>query len=161
MFRTLLHFYRADRGATAVEFSLVFIPFFASLLFIAEMCRVVYISSAIDLILAESAQMASLTTAAENYEPYFNAELNRRMKTWPLLSRNLETVMTIRYCSGIEQAIAEQCSASNREGSPLALYHVQTAYQPMFFIFPTPLLNGELSRTVLLIQEFQEDANAS
>lgn len=154
MLRTLLHFYRADRAATAVEFSLVFIPFFASLLFIAEMCRVVYISSAMDLLLAESAQLASLTMTPTNYDLYFNNELNRRMKSWPLLSRNVKTTMTINYCSGIDQAIAGQCSAANQDSSPLALYHVQTAYEPLFFVFPTPLLNGELSRTVLLVQEF-------
>lgn len=158
MLKKLLSFIRGNEGVSAIEFSLVFIPFFTSVLFIAEMCRVVFISSSINLILAESAQIASWTTNPENYGKYFNNELNSRMARWPLLSRNLSTVITVHYCSDISQVISGQCLSTQSEGKPLALYHVQTAYEPLFFIFPTPQLNGELSRTVLMVQEFQ-DAN--
>lgn len=156
MLKAIFYFFRQRRAATAIEFSLVFIPFISSVLFIAEMCRVVYISSAIDLILAESAQIASLTTTPENYEKYFKAEINKRMSRWPLLSSNLNAVLKINYCSSITQVIDGQCASTVGVGMPLALYHVETDYQPLFFIFPASIMNGELSRTVLLVQEFQD-----
>lgn len=137
---------------------MVFIPFIMSILFIAEMSRVVFISSALDLIIAESGHIASITRVPENYQRYFNEEINRRMTTWPLISRDVHVVVSVTWCDNIASVINRSCSSGNPLNKPLAIYRVATDYQPLFFIFPIQNIVRELSRKVLFVQEFQRDA---
>lgn len=148
-----------ERGVVAVEFAMVFLPFILSILFIAEMCRVVYLSSALDLILAESGQVASISAAPENYKRYFAKELNDRMEHWPLLSRSVDIDLSILYCDSIATVVhnLSGCSSSNALNKPLALYQVSIDYQPLFFIFPREFTIPELSRSITFVQEFQRE----
>lgn len=159
------YFYRTT-GSVAIEFSMVFIPFIISILFIAELCRVVYLSSALDLMLAESGHVASITTSPEKYNTYFTEELNKRMTRWPLISRPAVVSVSILYCDNLSYLATEQnrCSTTISVDKPLALYQLTVNYQPLFFIFPRTMTERELKRRVVFVQEFQrpvlEDDNA-
>lgn len=148
-----------ERGVVAIEFAMVFLPFILSILFIAEMCRVVYLSSALDLILAESGQVASISLAPENYKKYFTKELNERMEHWPLLSRSVDVDLSILYCDSIATIVHDTggCSLTSALNKPLALYKVSIDYQPLFFIFPRDITVRELSRRIAFVQEFQRE----
>ncbi|HDG9831211.1 TadE family protein [Raoultella ornithinolytica] len=154
----LRHYLSAEHGVAAMEFSMVFIPFIISILFIAEMCRVVFISSALDLIIAESGHIAAITRAPENYQQYFNAEINKRMADWPLISREIHVELSVSWCDSISAVINHTCTTMDARNKPLAFYKVTTDYQPLFFFFPSQSVIRELSRRILLVQEFQREA---
>lgn len=147
----------SERGVAAMELSMVFIPFIISILFIAEMCRVVFISSALDLIIAESGHIASITQVPENYQLYFNDEINKRMASWPLISRDVHVELSVTWCDSIAAVINNACTTTDATGKPLAFYKVTTDYQPLFFFFPNQSVIRELSRRILLVQEFQRE----
>lgn len=155
MFKKILHFVHSDTATVAVEFSLILIPFMITIMFVSEICRVIYISSSIDLILSESARKASISINPENYERYFNRELNARISQWPLLSKKVNTVINIKYCDDVNQVVTRTCVSNNGIGKPLAIYDIKTDYTPVFFILPTSMTLRELKRSALLIQESQ------
>lgn len=153
----LRHYLCSEQGIAAIEFSMVFIPFIISILFIAEMCRVVFISSALDLIIAESGHIAAITRVPENYQHYFNEEVNKRMADWPLISRDVRVELSVSWCDNISAVINHACTTADVSSKPLAFYQVTTDYQPLFFFFPSQSVIRELSRKILLIQEFQRE----
>ena len=148
-----------EKGSVAIEFSMVFIPFIISILFIAELCRVAYLSSTLDLILSESGKIASMSTAPENYQKHFTKEVNSRIKQWPLLSRDVDVDLSILYCDSLETMIRKisHCSSNITFDKPLALYRLSIDYQPLFFIFPREITVRELSRKIVFVQEFLRD----
>ncbi|EIY2675374.1 hypothetical protein MMK78_006275 [Raoultella planticola] len=146
-----------EHGVAAMEFSMVFIPFIISILFIAEMCRVVFISSALDLIIAESGHIAAITRVPENYQHYFNDEINKRMADWPLISRDVHVELSVAWCDSISAVLNHACTTTDARNKPLAFYSVTTDYQPLFFFFPSQSVIRELSRKILLVQEFQRE----
>lgn len=152
-----------ERGVAAIEFSLVFIPFMLSVLFIIEICRMVFVSSAVDMIIAESGNIAAVTTKPGEYESYFNSEMNKRMKDWPLISNDVIVKVSLASCKDIDAVIAHNCSTSGTpSGSDgLAFYSMQADYKPLFYFFPTSSAAKILSRRILLVQEHQLDREKS
>lgn len=155
MFRKTLKFMYGGSATAAIEFSLILIPFMTTIMFIAEICRVIYISSSVDLILSESAWKASISQNPENYERYFNQVLNARIAQWPLLSREVKATVSIKYCDSINQIITGSCVNNNGTSKPLAIYNVKIFYTPLFFIIPASMIFGEIKRSILLVQESQ------
>ncbi|MGL9735662.1 MAG: TadE/TadG family type IV pilus assembly protein [Symbiopectobacterium sp.] len=74
--KNVLLWYRSSTGSAALEFSLIFIPFIMAFLFLAELCRVIYISSSLDFVLAESSYRTSLRQPDSDYKAYFTKALN-------------------------------------------------------------------------------------
>lgn len=148
---------RSSRGSAALEFSLLFIPFVMAFLFLAELCRVVYISSALDLILAESSYRTSLRQFDSDYHAYFTKALNERLAVWPLFTKKNTMSVSAQYCYNIEALIEndKHCSSTDAVGKPLALYHVNMHYQPLFFLFPTVMVEQQWKRKIVFVQEFQ------
>lgn len=149
--------YRSSSGNAALEFSLLFIPFVMAFLFLAELCRVIYISSALDLILAESSYSTSLRQPGSDYSAYFKKAFNERLAVWPLLTKNIVMHVSTQYCYGITALIknGKHCSSTHSVGMPLALYHVNVGYQPLFFQFPTLMVEQRWRRKIVFVQEFQ------
>ena len=152
------HYLRGEDGVVAIEFSMVFIPFIISVLFIIEMSRVVFVSSAMDLIIAESGHLASITRAPEKYQLYFNEEINKRMTSWPLISSDVKVKVSVVWCADLAEIIKNNCNATDARNRPLAMYGVVTDYQPLFLFFPIKSIVHELSRKVLFVQEFQRES---
>lgn len=155
MSRKMLRFMHGDSATAAIEFSLILIPFMTSIMFIAEICRVIYISSSVDLILSESAWKTSILQKPENYEWYFNQELNARIAQWPLLPREVKATVRIKYCDSTNQIITGSCVNNDGTSKPLAIYNVKIGYTPLFFILPASMPFGEMKRSTLLVQESQ------
>lgn len=151
-------FWIRENGVASVEFAMVFIPFIISILFIAELCRVAYISSTLDLLLAESGHVASVSSSASNYQQYFLREMNEKIRQKPLFSRGANIHLSIMYCADIEALTStdfSRCISEPPDNMPLAVYKISVDYRPLFFIFPRASIAHELSRRIVLIQEFQ------
>lgn len=137
---------------------MVFIPFIISILFIAELCRIAYLSSTLDLLLAESGHIASLSTSASNYQQYFTREINERIRQKPLFSRDTSVNVSILYCGSIDDLASpnfRDCIAGPPDNMPLAVYSIRIDYKPLFFVFPRKVAIRVLSRRIALVQEFQ------
>ncbi|MCW2480012.1 MULTISPECIES: TadE/TadG family type IV pilus assembly protein [unclassified Symbiopectobacterium] len=154
---SVLLWYRSSNGSAALEFSLLFIPFVMAFLFLAELCRVVYISSALDLVLAESSYSASLRQSDRDYNAYFKKALNMRLDVWPLFTKENIISTSVKYCDDIAALIEndKHCLSPNAVGKPLALYLVNIHYRPLFFLFPKVMVEQQWKRKVAFVQEFQ------
>ncbi|HHQ7228721.1 TPA: TadE/TadG family type IV pilus assembly protein [Salmonella enterica subsp. enterica] len=145
-----------NNGTASIEFSLVLIPFLASILFILELCRIMYLAAAIDLVLAESARYTSLEPSVTDYEQTFNKMLNDNIVLWPLLSSGQSVDAKVRHCGKISDLVnaAISCTIDDTAGNKmLALYSLNYHYKPLFFIFNDGHFDSLLTRKIIYIQE--------
>lgn len=149
--------FNSNSGSTTIELSLIFIPFIMAMLFLVELCRVVYISSALDLILAESGYRTSLRSSESDYKAFFTKELNNRLEAWPLFSKKIKLNFSMRYCDNVGTLVDNNshCSSTNSVRKPLVLYNVSVNYLPLFFIFPHNVIDRQLNKKAVFVQEYQ------
>lgn len=142
-------------GALAIEFAFVAIPFIISILFIMELCRVVYVMSSVDLILSEAGSASVTLTSTSEADEYFDKLINEMANNWPFLlhSKNVKVQTSIQYCNSITQLVSNQCSSSNSSDALLGIYEITIPYKPVFFAFPYSLLQNEMVRSVVFVQE--------
>lgn len=147
-------FLRND-GAVAVEFAFVVIPFIISILFIMELCRVVYVMSSIDLILSEAGTASVTLTNSSKANTYFDKMINEMASNWPFLlyGKDIKVQTSIQYCDSITQLANNQCSSSSASDALLGVYKISVPYEPVFFAFPTSFVQGEMVRSVVFVQE--------
>lgn len=149
--------FKEEKGSVAVEISLIFIPLIFIILLIFELCRIVYISSSLDLAVAEASRYAAISTMTEeNYQTVFYDKLNKDIPLWPLLTKDENIYVDVNYCSTINDIIADNCNNIADQKS-LAIYKVGYNYTLLFSILPTGSLNSYLQRTVVYVQEYQRD----
>ncbi len=145
-----------NSGAASVEFSVVLIPFLASLLFIMELCRILYLTAAVDLVLAESARYISLEPSSTDYSLSFNQMLNDNIVLWPLLASDQPVNVSVSHCEKITDLrnMAIKCTTDDVDGKKvLAVYSLTYHYKPLFFLFSYGKFDSLLSRKVVFIQE--------
>jgi tight adherence protein E len=144
-------------GVATIEFSLTIILFLFMVLFVAEISRMAYISSVIDLAISEAAKDAKNAPAgAAGYNARFNARLNQRGGSlWGFLTNKGAVLVDITYSDSLAQMIATGGTAGNARNKPLARYHVNYKYQPMFVPFPNSLAYSLFDREVIFVQEYE------
>ncbi|EBS6151965.1 pilus assembly protein [Salmonella enterica subsp. enterica serovar Chester] len=146
----------SNSGAASIEFSLILIPFLASILFIMELCRIMYLTAAIDLVLAESGRYISLEPSVIDYAQNFNKMLNDNIVLWPLLASGQSVDVSVYHCEKVSDLsnIASSCTMDDTTGKKiLAMYSVNYQYKPLFFIFSAGFFDSLLSRKLIYIQE--------
>ncbi|HGB4251119.1 TPA: hypothetical protein ACIVHC_004531, partial [Salmonella enterica subsp. enterica serovar Muenchen] len=74
-----------------------------------------------------------------------------------LFSKNMKIKQDITSCESLAALVNSGvlCSTSQHKNNALAVYTVKIDYSPVFFIFPLKMVNNELQRKIILIQEFQ------
>lgn len=150
------NWFRNNDGSATIEFSLVLIPFLSSLLFIMELCRVMYLSAAIDLVVAESGRYVSLEPSVTDYTGRFNRMLNDNIVLWPLLSSGQPVYVSVYHCEKVLDLIDKggRCSSDDTSSKKvLAVYSIAYKYKPLFFIFSKGHFDSLLSRDVIFVQE--------
>lgn len=148
------NFFLRNDGAVAVEFAFVVIPFIISILFIMELCRVVYVMSSIDLILSEAGTASVTLTDSSEANAYFDNMINEMASNWPFLlySKDVKVQTNIQYCDSIAQVTNNQCSSSASKAL-LGIYQITVPYEPVFFAFPDSFIQNEMIRKVIFVQE--------
>lgn len=146
----------SNSGTAAVEFALVIIPFLALFLFTAELCRIIFLSSVIDVTLAESSRYASYSGEDTQYETVFRSMLRDNLADWPLLGSGEDVDINVKYCANIQAILNDKCNSVSTQ--PLAIYSINYRYSSMFFIFPSYLTSQAVSRNVAFVQEYQRGA---
>lgn len=152
------HFVRDNKGVASIEFSLTVILFIALVLFVAEIARMAYISSIIDLAVSEAAKESKNASASDNggYDSRFQARITQQGGAiWGFLTRPDAVTMDITYADSITDMINTGGSTGNSRYKPLARYHLEYKYTPMFFPFPGFWVNNLLNREVIFVQEYE------
>ncbi|NIH92220.1 tight adherence protein E [Enterobacter asburiae] len=155
----LNRFYRQQRGVVTIEFALTVTIFLFMVLFIAEMSRMAYVSSTIDLAVSEAAKAGK--NAPQNNHGYEQRYRNILTKQggalWFFLTDEDAVEMSIHYARSIDDMV----NTGGIEGhshihhSPLARYHLLYHYHPMFFPFPKSLADPLFNREVIFVQEYE------
>lgn len=115
-----------------------------------------YLTAAIDLVLAESARYTSLEPSVTNYEQTFNKMLNDNIVLWPLLASGQSVDATVLHCEKVSDLVStsSSCSIDDTAGSKmLALYSLNYHYKPLFFIFNDGHFDSLFTRKAIYIQE--------
>ncbi|POT57833.1 hypothetical protein C3432_07780 [Citrobacter amalonaticus] len=145
---------KKEDGAIAVELSLVIIPFLISILFIIELCRIMYLSSALDVVLAESGRYISLDSSVTDYSSAFEQNLKNNAKAWPLLYSGTEVSVTVKHCKTISELLNDNCiSGSTTADHFLSVYSFKYSYQPVFFFFSAGYFSSIFERKIVYVQE--------
>lgn len=151
-------FSQEKKGAIAVEFALVLIPYLLLFLLTAEVCRMFYVSSVINLSLAESSRYAA-NNREISYKESFIKNYKKNLNSFPLLSNNNQLSFDVYYCGTIEDIILDKCTKNNKNKKPLAIYHIDYNYKPVFFILPNNYINKIISRNLVYVQEYERSIN--
>lgn len=151
--------FRLDRtGAATIEFALTVIIFIFLVFFVAEMARMAYISSALDLAISESAKDAKNAKGSQStdYQARFNERLlNQGGSLWGFVSQSDVTEVSITYSDSLQAMIDNGGQSGSAENQSLARYQVQYRYHPMFFPFPKDWANSLFKREVIFVQEYE------
>lgn len=148
-----------DRSATAsIEFSLTVIFFILTIFFIAEVGRLAYVSSVIDLAVSEAAKDAKNVPSSTNgdYRARFeNRMLRQTGALWRFLTNSDAVDISMGYAGSIEEMNNSGGSSGNYRNQPIARYQVKYRYEPMFFLFPGFWADSLLNREVIFVQEYE------
>lgn len=145
------------KGSVSVEVSLIFIPLVSIILLIFELCRIVYISSALDLAVAEASRYAAISTSpSEDYRKVFFNKLKKDIPLFPLLAKDDSLYIEVKYCNSVSDIINETCN-NDASKKKLAIYHVGYNYTLLFSFFSLESVDSYLQRTVIYVQEYQRD----
>ncbi|QKJ88633.1 Flp pilus assembly membrane protein TadE [Paramixta manurensis] len=157
--RGLGRFYREQRGVATIEFALTVVLFLFMVLFIAEMSRMAYVSSVIDLAISEAAKEGK-NAPEENggYQRRFRNTLTEQGGSlWFFLTNEDAVEMSIHYANSVTEMAdtgGTEGQAHTR-GNALARYHLLYHYHPMFFPFPTNWASSLFNREVIFVQEYE------
>lgn len=155
--RNFLQLFKANiknkQGVVAVEFALVFIVVITALMFIFELCRLIYIVGAINLTIAEAGRYGAYQESQTTIETNFHNALKKNMDNWPLFNKTNEIKINIQYCSTIHEYLNNQCASSPGYSRYLLIYNVNYHYKPIFFYFPGDLMNSIISEKAAIIYE--------
>lgn len=149
-----------ESGATTIEFTFFITSFLIILFFFIELCRVIFISSALDLAVAQSGRAASFdSNAAVNYATVFKKSLAENSKLWPFLGNDNDIeIKPIKYCLDVQQLIDNTCSSTQSpSGSALAIYSIRYAYSPVLakLLLMSNFNNSMLNREVIYVQQYE------
>jgi tight adherence protein E len=155
------HFSREHKGVAAVEFALVIFPFLLLVLFTMELCRVIFLYAAIDLSISEASQRSSYSGnlnaggAGRDYASLFRAAFQANTQKMPLLFKDEDVGISVKYCDNIDDVISDSCSSLSADVKPLAIYSVVYHYKPLFFIFSGDIMKNSLARNIVYVQEYE------
>lgn len=145
---------KGEDGAIAVELSLVIIPFLVSILFIIELCRVMYLTSALDVVLAESGRYISLDSTVTNHSEAFEQNIKTSARNWPLLYSGSEISVTVKHCKNIPDLLSDSCiPGATTTDHFLSVYSFKYNYHPVFFFFGTGFFSSIFERNIVYVQE--------
>ncbi|WP_145553407.1 TadE/TadG family type IV pilus assembly protein [Yersinia bercovieri] len=148
-------FLRSSNGSVTVEFATVFILFIFTLLFSAEISRLLYISASLDLAVSEAAKSAK-NKQEDDSATYQSVFLNSLMAQKGLLgtfiTNNNAVTANVEFSDNTADIIANKMSKVYTD-QKLARYSVSYTYSPLFFPIPSVWSNILLSREVIFVQE--------
>ncbi|WP_145524375.1 TadE/TadG family type IV pilus assembly protein [Yersinia vastinensis] len=154
MKRSITLFFRQNNGSITIEYAILFTLFIFMLLASAEISRLLYISSSLDLAISEAAKSAKNKKSNDN-SSYLSVLKQNLVKQKGMLgifiTKDNQVGARIFFYQNLSDIINNNPSDNTR--SPLAKYTVSYLYHPIFFPFSTHWSKTLLSREVIFVQE--------
>ena len=154
MKKTSLHFFFSNRGSITIEFSIVLILFLFILLSGAEVARLFYISSSLDLAVSEAAKSAKNKESTNNSS--YISILNKKLAAHQgvlgsFIAKNNEVNINVFFSGNVSDLVNSE--NSNDTKLPLVKYRISYLYRPVFFPISPSWANTLLLREVVFAQE--------
>lgn len=154
MINNSIHFFNSNRGSITVEFSIVLVLFFFVLLSSAEISRLFYISSSLDLAVSEAVKSAKNKESTNSHS--YTSVLQRKLATHhgvlgPFISESNKININVVFSENISDLVNNK--NSNDSTLPLAKYSISYLYSPVFFPISPSWANTLLLREVVFAQE--------
>lgn len=150
----VITFFRSNNGSIAIEFLIVFILFIFILLSSAEITRLLYISSNLDLAFSEATKTAKNRNITDNRD--YNTILRQRLITqtgvFGAFIADSNIVTDVTFSNSINDIINNAQQDDNN--LVLAKYTASYTYRAVFFPIPTIFANTLLKREVIFVQEY-------
>ncbi|QIQ21311.1 TadE/TadG family type IV pilus assembly protein [Zophobihabitans entericus] len=157
MFKKLL---KNQSGAVlSIEFAVI-LPLFLLLIFMfIEFCRLLFVSSVLDVITVEGGYFVAKTKEESNYSQLFYDKVSDDIPIWPLITSSSHLKVEIVYCSLVDDAINfTKNGGGNCYTSPinhsLAVFSVEYQYSPMFSNSLFSSFKSVLERKVVVFKEY-------
>ncbi|MEW5558785.1 TadE/TadG family type IV pilus assembly protein [Enterobacter asburiae] len=155
----LYRFCREQRGVVTIEFALTVMLFLFMVLFVAEMSRMAYVSSVIDLAVSEAAKAGkNAPQDGDGYQRRYREMLTQQGGSlWSFLTSADAVEMSIHYANSVQE-MAETGGVEGKQytrGNALARWHLLYHYHPMFFPFPANWADPLFNREVIFVQEYE------
>ncbi|WP_241595245.1 hypothetical protein [Rosenbergiella epipactidis] len=131
---------RSENGAISIEFSFISIIFIAFVFIIFEVCKIIYIITAIDYSLAEASRNTVYKDASKSgisYNDNFKDVFFKQSKFWDFFINPEEFVINAKFCTNIPELLANRCSTQADSKRRLALFSVTYRYRPLKIISNT------------------------
>ena len=162
-------FFRSNRGSITIEFSILFVLFLFILLSSAEMARLFYISSNLDLAVSEATKAAKNKSKDDRttYNTIVRQKLITQTGVFGSFITNENIITQVAFSNSIDDIINDSLFDSignnlneiisggrhNDDSLSLAKYTVIYSYQPIFFPISSVFANTLLRREVIFVQE--------
>lgn len=143
----MIKFIKHQKGATAVEFAMILLPFLVLLGVLIEILLLIYMSIAIEYLNAQSAKYASSFSYQEGYAKKYREYLESKIKTIGFFLKEGNYHLDIQYCKNLEEFYEDSCTGSNDEAQIL-IYKLKHSIHPIFlfnWISNTPILQSQLA----------------
>ncbi|ENA5520849.1 pilus assembly protein [Escherichia albertii] len=145
-------FMASSKGITTIEFAGVFIPFIISILFVAEICREIYVISVVDLVISEQGNVAS---RKNNYNDMdMKEKINEHLNAWPLIYKTKEINIAYKLYNKVSDVYSEKGADTKDEYAPIVAYDCVVSIP---YIFLPLEKNFVVRRKVLYIREHAFD----
>ncbi|MBA3211369.1 pilus assembly protein [Salmonella enterica] len=154
-------FFKNNKGVASIEFAITAIVFIFLVLFVAEIARMSYVSSVLDLAVSEAAKDAKNSDGNEggyNYRDYFyNRLAHGGGKIWSFLAKPEAIRVNLYFSDTVPDMITSGGHQGTSLEKALARYVLTYDYKPMFFFFPSFSSLSEIlfTREVIFVQEFE------
>lgn len=146
-------FYRSNTGSVTIEFTIVFVIFIFTLLFSAEISRLIYISASLDLAVSEAAKAAkNKEINSESYQSIFDSKIIEQQGLFGKFINPDNTIATVEFANSIADITSNNMS-SYYSNQKLARYTVRYIYKPILFPIPSIWASSLLSREVVFANE--------
>ncbi|WP_072102632.1 TadE/TadG family type IV pilus assembly protein [Yersinia intermedia] len=146
-------FFCSNIGSVTIEFTIVLTLFILTLLFSAEISRLLYISASLDLAVSEAAKSAkNKEINSESYQSIFNSKIIEQQGMFGKFISPDNTVATVEFANSIADITSNKMT-THHPNQKLARYSVRYKYKPTLFPIPSIWANSLLSREVIFVQE--------
>ncbi|CRX70746.1 TadE/TadG family type IV pilus assembly protein [Yersinia enterocolitica] len=149
----VITFFRSNNGSIAIEFLIVFTLFIFILLSSAEITRLLYISSNLDLAFSKAVKTAKNRNITDNrdYNTILRQRLIAQTGVFGAFIADSNIVTDVAFSNSINDIINNVQQDNNNLA--LAKYTVSYTYKAIFFPIPTIFANTLLRREVIFVQE--------
>ncbi|HEN3602696.1 TPA: pilus assembly protein [Yersinia enterocolitica] len=149
----VITFFRSNNGSITIEFLIVFTLFIFILLSSAEITRILYISSNLDLAFSEAVKAAKNRNITDNrdYNTILRQKLIAQTGVFGAFIADSNIVTDVTFSNSINDIINNAQQDDNNLA--LAKYTVSYTYKAVFFPTPTIFANTLLRREVVFVQE--------